>query len=192
MKAASGFHVTADVTTGGQEEKLDIHYGATTASGTVTMAGNAIQLISVAPYVYLKASQDFWKTFVPSASQAQFLPLIEGKWVKAKASSSDFADLASVLDKNSFINNLGSGDPSSKFVNLGLSHVGSTQVVRLRDTADGTVVDILASGTPYPVDALPGKTAGTGGATFSDWNVPYTATAPPASETFDVSALLGG
>lgn len=191
MKAASGFRVVATTKDSGQSEHLDLHFGASTASGSVTVAGSKIELISAAPYVYMKASDAFWKSQLPASQQAQILPLIAGKWVKAYASNSNFKDLASVLDRTSFIASLGNGNPPSSYVNLGKSSVGSVPAIRLKDTADGSLIDIAASGAPYPLQAQPGKADGPGLATFSGWNQPFSATEPPASEVFDLSTTLG-
>jgi hypothetical protein len=189
IRSAAGFRVTASAVASGQSEKLDLHFGDNTASGTITTSGQTIQIISIAPYVFMKASQDFWKSQIPASQQAKVIPLLAGKWVKAYASNANFKDLAGILDRTSFVDQLTSGHPNSKFVNLGKSKMGSTATVELRDTTDGSLVYVAATGAPYPLQATPGKGNGPGLATFSEWNQPYSATEPPQSEVYDLTSL---
>ena len=194
MTSATAFHVVAN-RTGDDGSKLafDIRFGKSSSSGTITQDGFTIGVIALPSAVYFKGDDDFWKNIIPADSQAVALPKLRGKWVTGPSSNAGFKEIADSLNRASIVSSLTQGDPASAYSIIGTGRRSGAAVIRLHDSTDGSEVDVLASGTPFPVYSSTPTTASNGGGgtiTFADWNKAYTAAPPPAADIFDVSPYL--
>lgn len=181
-KQQSSVHVVGAQTSGTDTTKLDLTLvrdkGAT---GTISMGGNEIQLITVGGSVYMKADKKFWTQFGSAAAAA----VIGDRWVKASATNSSFADLASLGD---FTSSLGSFlKPTSTLTKGEEKTVDGTPAIGLVD-GSGTLW-VATDGEPLPIKIQP--KAGTDGMTFSDWGADVTITPPAEKDTLDLSKLTG-
>ena len=194
LKSATAFHAVANgKDSNGSAVALDVHFGQNSSAGSVSEGGFTIQVIVLAGgTAYFKGDDTFWAKLIPAAQQATALPLLRGKWVTGPKSNPDFKQLAASFSKSSLLDSIQQGDPPSDYSVIGVGTRAGKAVVRLRDSTDGSEVDVLASGAPFPVySETPFSTSGGGGEiAFSAWNAPFTATPPPPGQIFDVSPYL--
>jgi hypothetical protein len=193
MESATAFRAVAHGTDGtGAALDIDAHFGMDSASGSINEDGLAIQVIVVGGNAYFKGDDTFLKHFIPAAQQAKALPLLHGKWVAGPASSEGFSEIADSFTRTAFVDSIRQGDPASDYSVIGNGTRSGTAVIRLRDSGDGSEVDVLASGPPLPIYSSTPVTSADGGGTvvFSDWNVAFSATKPPADDTFDATPYL--
>ncbi len=171
-------------TDSGTAVALDIHYGSNGAAGSVTEAGSKIRLIILAKTVYFKAPDAFYRKQA-GKNAAAVLKIVSGKWVKAPANSSTGSDFGQLADRQKLIDSFASDFDSADAASVRRVGSGSVAGVPTTTYSDGSgqgSIDVAASGTPYPMKLVSkGSSAGT--LTFTDWNKPFTAAAPPASQT---------
>ena len=183
IQVATSFEVAAVETDSGQQFGFDIHYGATSMSGTLTEAGQTVQLILVGSTLYMKASSSFWKQQLPQTDQG-LVQQIGSKWIQLPATGSAAAGLIDPVSKSTMVAQLQTHDTTDTFVLGPSAVVNGVRCVSFRDTTTGSSVYVAADGTPYPVEVVSGSATGSGTETYSGWNVPFTPTAPPAGQIF--------
>ncbi|MBN1094318.1 hypothetical protein JKP75_18230 [Blastococcus sp. TML/M2B] len=78
LEESGAVHMAGTMTTDGEEGEVDLQLQDDDASGTITLGGVEIELISVDGDVYMKAAPEFWASFgMPEEAAAEF----DGKWV---------------------------------------------------------------------------------------------------------------
>jgi hypothetical protein len=78
LEEAGSAHVVATFAQDGEEQELDLHLQGEDATGSITMAGQEIQLLMTGGEVYAQAPAEFWAAFgLPEELMATF----DGKWV---------------------------------------------------------------------------------------------------------------
>src|SRR3954452_10367870 len=93
--AAQSVHVSGSLVSGGTPITLDMDLIAGKGGrGKLSQAGLAFELIAVANTVYIKGSSAFYR-HIGGAAAAQ---LLQGKWLKAAASSSGFASIGQLTN----------------------------------------------------------------------------------------------
>jgi hypothetical protein len=170
--AASSAHVSGSLSSGGAKITLDLDLLAGRGGrGQIAENGLSFELIETGGYVYIKGSPAFY-THIAGAATAQ---LFVGKWLKAPATSGNFASLASLTDLHSLIETTLAGHGT-----LGkgaTTTVDGHEVVALTDTAKGGTLYVSTTGKPYPVRVI--KQGSTGGQiVFGGWNEPVSLAAP--------------
>ncbi len=170
---ASAVHVSGSTVTAGTPITLDLSLVAGKGGkGRIAESGLSFELIELEGTIYIKGSSAFYKHFAGAAA-AQ---LLQGKWLKAPATSASFAGLSSLTELHKLLDAaLASSDKA--LVKTGTSTVKGQAVVGVRDTAHGETIYVATAGKPYPVAATK---SGTGGGTiaFAEWDKPVTLTAP--------------
>jgi len=179
--SASSVHVTGTLSSAGSPITIDIALAAGTGGrGQLSENGLAFELIVVKDTVYIKGSPAFYSHFGGGAA-AQ---LLDGKWLKAPASSGQLATLASLTNLSKI---LGQTLVSAGTLVKGASTtVNGQQVIELTDTARNGSLYVATTGQPYPVQIVK-RSFETGKVTFSAWNQPVTLAAP--ANAIDITQL---
>jgi hypothetical protein len=180
--AAKTVHVSGSIVSNGSPITLDMNLLAGKGGrGQLSESGLSFELIQVGKTVYIKGSPAFYKKIGGTAA-AQ---LLQGKWLKAPASNSDFASLSQLTDLRQLVDPTLSNHGSS-LTKSGSSTIAGQKVVGITDKAKGGTLYIAATGQPYPVQIV--KTGSGGGKiSFDRWNSSVTLSAP--ANAIDVAQL---
>ncbi len=178
---ASSVHVAGSITSGTTPLTLDLSLLAGKGGrGRITENGIGFDLIVTKETVYINGSPAFYRK-IGGNSAAQ---LFQGKWLKAPASGSDFASIASLTDLRKLLD--------TTLTNHGTLKAGATttvdgqKVVGITDTTKHGTLYIATTGRPYPIQ-ISKEDADGGKITFDRWNAPVSLT-PPANAV-DVAKL---
>jgi hypothetical protein len=179
--AASSVHVSGSIVSSGSPITLDMHLRAGKGGrGALSENGLSFQLIQTGGTVYIKGSPAFYKRIGGSAA-AQ---LLQGKWLKAAASSSDFASLSQLTDLRQLVDQTLANHGS--LTKGQTTTVNGQKVVGLTDKTKGGTLYIAATGQPYPIEITKSGSGG-GKIIFDSWNKPVTVAPPP--NAIDVAKL---
>jgi hypothetical protein len=180
--AARSVHVSGSIVSAGSPITLDMNLLAGKGGrGQLSESGLSFELIQVGKTVYIKGSPAFYKHIGGSAA-AQ---LLQGKWLKAPASNSDFASLSQLTDLRQLVDQTLSNHGSS-LTKLGTSTIDGQKVVGITDKSKGGTLYIAATGQPYPIQIAKSGSGG-GKITFDRWNSSVTLAAP--ANAIDVAQL---
>jgi hypothetical protein len=179
--AAKSVHVSGSLVSGGTPISIDVNLIAGKGGrGKLSQNGLAFELIEVANTVYIKGSSSFYRHIGGSAA-AQ---LLQGKWLKAPASSSGFASIGQLTNLRQLVDQtLADHGTLSK---SGTKTVQGQKVVGVTDKGKGGTLYIAATGKPYPVQ-ISRSASGTGTITFDRWDEPITLAAP--ANAIDIAQL---
>jgi len=179
--AATSVHVSGSLVSGGTPISIDVNLIAGKGGrGKLSQNGLAFELIEVANTVYIKGSSSFYRHIGGSAA-AQ---LLQGKWLKAPASSSGFASIGQLTNLRQLVDQtLADHGTLSK---SGTTTIQGQKVVGVTDKGKGGTLYIAATGKPYPVQ-ISRNGAGTGTITFDRWNEPVTLAVP--ANAIDIAQL---
>lgn len=177
-------HVAGSIINGGTPIELDMELvNGTGGRGRLTENGLSFELVELGGYVYIKGSQAFYSHVAGSAA-AQ---LLDGKWLKASASSGTFSSLTSLTNLRKLLDStLTSHGALTKGAT---STVEGHQAIAIKDATHGGTLYVATSGTSYPLQITKGGNSG-GRITFSHWNEPVKLKAPPGA--VDLSQLQSG
>jgi hypothetical protein len=179
--AAKSVHVSGSLVSGGTPITIDVDLIAGQGGrGKLSQNGLAFELIEVANTVYIKGSSSFYQHIGGSAA-AQ---LLQGKWLKAPASSSGFASIGQLTNLRQLVDQtLADHGTLSK---SGTTTINGQKVVGVTDKTKGGTLYIAAIGKPYPMQ-ISRNGAGTGTITFDRWNEHVTLAAP--ANAIDIAQL---
>lgn len=179
--AARSVHVSGSIFRGPSQITLDMNLLAGAGgSGKLSEAGVPFELIQTGATVYIKGSPAFYRRLGGEAA-AQ---LLQGKWLKAPTSSSQFASIASFTDLRQLLEKtLSSPGALAKGATATLD---GQKVIGVKDTSSGGTLYVATTGPPYPIEISKGGSDG-GTIAFDRWNEPVSL-APPA-DAIDISQL---
>ncbi|MEU8530326.1 MULTISPECIES: hypothetical protein [Streptomyces] len=197
-KAASSMHAVGTIKADG--ESVDIDFSADTkgaCNGKMTLNEGTAELRKVQPSMYVKGDEKFWTNAAaedgtPRAEAVAMAEVMKGRWIKmsAKEAGSDF-DM--VCNNETMMKELDKDKSDRKGMTRGadadVDGVPAATLVK-RDADGGTLTFYVAKeGKPYLLKAetVGGKDAGL--MTFSEFDKPVVATAPPADQMLDMSKL---
>jgi hypothetical protein len=183
-KGASTVHLTGSIVSEGKPISLNMELVAGKgAAGHLTVEGNGIEIVEVEHAFYLRGSADFYKHLAgPAAAQ-----LLQGKWLKAPASSADLASFAQLTDLGKVIDQtLSSHGALSK---TGTATIGGQKAVGVTDAAKGGTLYVATTGPAYPLQLVKSGAEG-GQIRFERWNQPVTLTAP--ANAININQLQSG
>jgi hypothetical protein len=179
--SASSVHVSGSIVSAGSPITLDLELvSGKGGRGQISEGGLSFNLIQVDDTAYISGSPAFYSHFGgPAAAQ-----LLEGKWLKAPATSGSFSSLGSLTDLNQLLNTaLSDHGALSKGPT---TTIDGQRVLSVSDASHGGTLYVATTGKPYPIEiSKAGKTGGK--ITFSDWNAPVTLEAP--KDAIDLSQL---
>ena len=183
LERSGAAHLTGTVSEQGQTGDVDLHLQGADASGTITIAGQKVQLVSAGGTAYAKAPAAFWSSFgAPEAISSK----LDDHWVvvpQQAAGSLGTFTLKGLADELRRPSNGTWKDP------VGTATVAGQKALVVTES-DGSTLDVAATGTPYPLkaDTKGGESPGT--LTFSDFGTRTTITAPAGA--LDLTQLGGG
>jgi hypothetical protein len=180
VNAASSVHL--DGTLHGSGKAIGLNIGLIRSggfSGTITDNGIPLTLTDTGRQVYVRATPAFLKDLRVSATLCSIMC---GKYVEMTTAQGDA--LAGNLTMQKLLASL--TGPLPKFADAGTTTVGGRQAQVLR-ASDGSMLDVAATGPPYPLRAL-GKDK-TGRLDFTQWNSVPRPAAPPASQVINLARL---
>jgi hypothetical protein len=184
--AASSVHVAGALESGGSPVTLDLNLVAGKgAQGELSQNGASFKLILVGGTAYISGSPAFYRS-LGGAAAAQ---LFDGKWLKASATTGEFASFSQLADMRKLID--------STLTSHGALTKGATTVVNgqkaiaITDTTKDGTLYVTSTGKPYPVQLSKGGSE-SGKITFDRWNQPVTITAPANSVDLAELKAAGG
>lgn len=185
--AASGAataHVSGSIVDEGKPISLDMELVAGKGGkGRISLEGLRIDLIQVNNAVYIDGSTAFYRHVAgPAAAR-----LLQGKWLKAPASSGNFSSLASLTNLGKLIGTtLASHGTLSS---AGTKTIAGQKAVGVSDVSKGGTLYVAGTGDPYPLEIV--KTGASGGKiVFDRWNKAVTLTAP--ADAINIDQLQNG
>jgi hypothetical protein len=164
---ASSVHISGTFKDAGKSVTLDLVLGAVAAKGFMAQDTARADLARVGNIAYMRASTDFWRKFAGAAA-AQ---LLHDKWLKGPATKQPFVAFAQFMSIDALVREAFKGH--GKLRNLGVRTYKGQKVVAIKDSKDGSVFYVAATGKPYPVAA-----GGGGSISFTDWNKQVSIAAP--------------
>jgi hypothetical protein len=179
---ATSFHIKGTTTDQGTATTLDLTYAGKNVKGTIGSAGLSLDILVLGNDGYLKASEAFWKAFIPPAQQAM-IGQFKDKWVKVDLTAPSFASFKEIAD------------PAKQFKPDGTPTKGEaktingTPAIGVVDSSDKSVVYIATQGEPLPLEA-----DGPGASDkleFTEYNSPVDLQAPPAADVVDLTSFKG-
>jgi hypothetical protein len=175
VKSAQSVHMTGSVKSGSQTVAFNLSFvGNTGLSGTMTVNGASLGLLSSAGKTYIKINSAFLTLAKAPASVCKILC---GKYVEL--SSADAQSITGTLSMTSLVNGIFGKLPAStkdKNVDFVPGTYQGQSVLTFKK--DGYSLDVASSGKPYPlaITAPDGEYLD-----FSQWNS-VTLPAPPAAK----------
>lgn len=179
--SASSVHVSGSIESGAAPVTIDLNLAAGKgAQGEISENGASFKLILVGGTAYISGSSAFYRS-LGGAAAAQ---LLDGKWLKASATTGEFASFDSLANMRQLIDTtLAAHGVLAKGAT---STVNGQQAIAITDTNKSGTLYVATTGKPYPVAITKGGSEN-GKITFDKWNQPVTITAP--SDSVDLSEL---
>jgi hypothetical protein len=178
-------HVAGSIVSDNKPISLDMELVAGHGGkGKLTIDFLPVRLVQIDKAVYINGSAGFYKHVAGDAA-AQ---LLQGKWLKTSASSSDFRELTQLTDLGKLIDATLSSH-GEKLSVTGTSTIKGQKAVGITDEIRGGTLYVAATGQPYPLEIVKKGSEG-GTVTFDRWNSPVKLT-PPAG-ALDLSELQKG
>lgn len=179
--SASSVHVTGSLVTGGSPITLDLSLVAGKgARGELSENGLSFKLILIGRTAYISGSSAFYRHLGGTAA----VQLLAGKWLRASATTGEFASFSSLADMRKLID---STLTSHGVLKKGATtSVGSQQAIAVTDSTKGGTLYVATTGKPYPIE-ISKSGAESGKISFDRWNQPVAIAAPASS--VDLSEL---
>lgn len=186
-KAINGLksvHVSGSIVSSGEPITLDLDLVSGKGGvGNMSLQGLGFRLIVVNNFVYINASSGFWKKFGNAAAAA----LLQGKWLKAPATSGSFGSLAGLLNLHNLLSAMLASHGT--LTKAATTTVEGHKVIGVTDTTNGGVLYVATTGEPYPIELSKSGSSG-GHVLFGRFNETV-ALVPPAASV-DYTKLTGG
>ncbi|WP_405506104.1 hypothetical protein OG323_04710 [Streptomyces cyaneofuscatus] len=165
-------------------------------AGSVDMGEDgSVEIVKRADDVWLKPDKAFWETHVPIGGST-FDAILDGRYMKAKADDPRLITVTEVCDLDTFRELITDNPDATERGTLTKgreTEVNGTPVIPVTRTQgnERLTVDVATEGEPYPVRITVRGADEEGAVSFSGFDRPVPAETPAASETVDVTALLG-
>jgi|SRR5665213_1958888 len=172
VKSARSVRYAGTIRDQGFNSKVDLVLTAAgDTSGTISAAGETIQMIDLRSATYLKASASFWRgSGLSAAAAARIAP----HWVKTAAlPSGDATESFSSLGKSLAIPNGGA------LTTIGPKAIHGQTAIGVHSAKYGSTIWIADTGPAYPISFDGPLQGSTGSVSFSEWNSAPEPTAPP-------------
>jgi hypothetical protein len=182
VNAASSVHLDGVLHNGGRAVALDMGLLRSGGfAGTIVGNGVPLTLIDTGGKVYIKATPAFLRELKVSSAVCSVMC---GKYVELTGAQT--RALAGNFTMRNLLASLTGTLP--EFADAGTTTVNGRPARVLR-ASNGSMLDVAATGTPYPLRAI-GK-AHSGWLDFNQWNSVPRPVAPPASQVINMSSLGG-
>ena len=165
------------------------------AGGVDMGEDGSVEIVKRADDVWLKPDKAFWETHVPIGGST-FDAILDGRYMKAKADDPRLLTVTEVCDLDTFRELITDNPDATERGTLTKgreTEVNGTPVIPVTRTqgTERLTVDVATEGEPYPVRITVRGADEEGTVSFSGFDRPVPAETPAASETVDVTALLG-
>lgn len=178
---ATAVHVFGTFVDAGQKVAVDFILGSDSGKGFLTVGSARADVVRVGKTAYMRASLAFWRKY-GWAGAAQ---LLQDKWLQGSATKQPFAAFAKFLSMKGLIGDaLKSPGNHGTLTNLGERTYKGQKVVAVKDSKDGSILYVDATGTPFPIAGV-----GAGSLGFDDWNKTVPVSAPKGA--VDISQFGG-
>lgn len=171
-------HISGTFKDAGKNVTLDLELGTVASKGFMAQESARADIARVGDTAYMRASTDFWRKFAGAAAAR----LLHDKWLKGSTTKQPFAAFAQFMSIDALVGDAFKGH--GKLTNLGERTYKGKKVVAIKDSKDGSIFYVAATGKPYPVAA-----SGGGSISFSDWNKQVSISAPKGA--VDLSSVGG-
>jgi hypothetical protein len=177
-------HVAGSIVSGGQPITLNLDLVSGRGGlGNMSLQGLGFRLIVVNNFVYINATSAFWRKFGNAAAAA----LLQGKWLKASATSGSFGSLAGLLNLHHLLSAMLASHGT--LTKAATTTVEGQKVIGVTDTTNGGVLYVATTGKAYPIELSKSGASG-GHVLFGRFNETVALAAPATS--IDYSKLAGG
>jgi hypothetical protein len=167
---ASSVHYSGHGVQQGQKLTLDLSISSGSgADGKFALFGGTAEVIRIGPNLYIRGDRPFWRHF-----GSKRLGSLSERWVVVPSSLSAFQGLTGLMSISGVASKL---SVQGKVVNEGVKTFQGKQVIALRVPSEKGLFYVSATGKPYPVALLGGKSSIT--ITFDHWNQPVSIPKPP-------------
>ncbi|RYP88605.1 hypothetical protein EKO23_01570 [Nocardioides guangzhouensis] len=187
MKTVTSLTMDGTIKENGQELSLTLSSDTDgKCAGEISQGGGTARFIG-GEETYLKGDEAFWTNSVGGAQQAQqILALVGDKWAKVPASAG--ASFESFCDLDNLLDDFTKEDDSTvKKGDTGAVDGEDAVVIEgTSDSGDPTKAWIAVDGKHH-ILKLQGEGDTSGSFTFSDYDEPVEADAPPSDEVVDLS-----
>jgi hypothetical protein len=173
--SASSVHVAGSLNSGSTPVTLNLNLVAGKgASGELSQNGASFKLILVGGIAYISGSPGFYRSLGGSAAAQLF----KGKWLKASASSGEFASFSQLADMRKLIDTTLAGHGG--LAKGSTTTVNGQKAIAINDTSKAGALYVATTGKPYPVQ-LSKDGSESGKIAFDRWNQSVTIAAPANS-----------
>ncbi|WP_432151375.1 hypothetical protein [Streptomyces sp. bgisy029] len=195
----SSLHLSARGSLDGSGERMSVDLTldrAGNCAGGVDMGEDgSVEIVKRADDVWLKPDKAFWETHVPIGG-ATFDAILDGRYMKAKADDARLLTVTEVCDLDTFreliTDNRDAAERGTLTKGRETEVDGAPVVPVIRTQGEERLtVYVATEGEPYPVRITVRGAEEEGTVNFSGFDRPVPAETPAASETVDVTALLG-
>jgi hypothetical protein len=171
---ASSVRVKGSFVDGGSRITLDLRQSARGATGTITLDGAKIRLLTIGRTAYFTGDRKFWT----EAGGAEAYDLFKGKWVKTSLDAADFKEVAFFAERSFIAEQL----PVSGVLGDRRENVRGVPAFKFQDSTE-VGYWVALSGEPYPLRLGEGDGEAID---FLDYGKPVDLTPPPASKVFEM------
>ncbi|HXQ47550.1 MAG TPA: hypothetical protein VN806_13090 [Caulobacteraceae bacterium] len=180
--AASSVHVAGSIVSGGVPLTLDLSLAAGKGGqGRISQNGLSFEVIQLNGTAYISGSPAFYSHFAgPAAAQ-----LLQGKWLKASATTGSLASLAPLTELRKLVDSA-VATRGGTLTKGAKTTIEGQPAVAVTETAQKGVLYVATTGQPYPIEIAKSGDGG-GKIVFGKWNQPVTLAAPKNS--VDISEL---
>lgn len=179
-KAAPSVRLQGSFTENGERLGLDIDSAGNGMSGTFTTPVGKIELIGIGRTVYMKPSEQFFRSQARSKAEGDaMVTMLGGRWIMTTRPDADTRELLELADPAKVFQDL--LQPEGKLRKVGPRTVGGVKCVGLSDGAGVLWVDAV-SARPVRMEST-GKKPDV--LTFSRYGQVRAPKAPPKSKTID-------
>jgi hypothetical protein len=181
LEKAGAVHIAGTVEQDGEEGDIDLHLQGEDASGTLTLGGFDIELLSTGGSVYMQAPPEFWAAFgTPEDVAATF----DGQWVVVPGdAAADFADFS----LKGFVEELRNPESAVKD-DVRTDEVDGEDVVVI-EQEDGSTISVADDENAYPLEVT-NKGDSPGTMTFSRFGEEEDIAAP--DDAIDLAEMMAG
>ncbi|MEU0355904.1 hypothetical protein [Streptomyces cyaneofuscatus] len=199
LLGVSSLHLSArgDLDGGGDRMSVDLTLDreGNCAGGVDMGEDGSVEIVKRADDVWLKPDKAFWETHVPIGGST-FDAILDGRYMKAKADDPRLLTVTEVCDLDTFRELITDNPDVTERGTLTKgreTEVNGAPVIPVTRTRgnERLTVDVATEGEPYPVRITVRGADEEGTVSFSGFDRPVPAETPAASETVDVTALLG-
>jgi hypothetical protein len=188
LTSAVAFRLKGHATDAGALISFDMHYGATSSDGSITLSGATLRLRYASGDLFVKAGDRFWRQvggLGSSADDKAALALLHGKWVRLPAGMPGLSDIGQLAKRTKFLQLVATSDDNSSYTRGPAKTITAIPAVSVVGSDDGTTIYVPATGTPFPIRI---ENRGTDGGSFelSHYDEPFTAPLPPAGQIVDL------